>query len=504
MYVFVFLRFQQHCSIHTITFSETGGTAMSRPTRDAIETYMTLTGASESLAFQKLEEHGGNLNEAVDAHFNAGIIDMNDSGTLQGNTYMTNPSPAAFPQQNYTDRNNETQFGGGLLPLLSAARSFRPSLLLDPNYRRDLFNRIGAGGFTGRQPLVTQPAPVPVTGIPAEFNNSRHHQIHHSGLSPNIGNDHMPTEYNTSQVDNHVEDEMVEAAIRASKQEFEDSSGDDDIARALSLSLKTAEQEQAARGWQMKDYNEELGTHRGWKPGSSSSQNIAMNAEDEQLIRRISNSSAGNLRQHNDDAFQFGEWGGISSKEIDEALMLESTLYGGISEGASKQSLNAPQVQSHPERNVIPILPVHSPISPSLSASRLLKEQQDMEYHASLLLDKEREEESRKKIHSEMEYEKNLATKKASLPSEPALEDENAVTLLVRMPNGSRLGRRFLKSNKLQLLFDFIDFDGVVKPGTYRVVRSYPRRAFNVDDSSLTLSELGLTNKQEALFLELI
>ncbi|XP_062090251.1 plant UBX domain-containing protein 9 isoform X7 [Humulus lupulus] len=393
MYVFVFLRFQQHCSIHTITFSETGGTAMSRPTRDAIETYMTLTGASESLAFQKLEEHGGNLNEAVDAHFNAGIIDMNDSGTLQGNTYMTNPSPAAFPQQNYTDRNNETQFGGGLLPLLSAARSFRPSLLLDPNYRRDLFNRIGAGGFTGRQPLVTQPAPVPVTGIPAEFNNSRHHQIHHSGLSPNIGNDHMPTEYNTSQVDNHVEDEMVEAAIRASKQEFEDSSGDDDIARALSLSLKTAEQEQAARGWQMKDYNEELGTHRGWK---------------------------------------------------------------------------------------------------------------DMEYHASLLLDKEREEESRKKIHSEMEYEKNLATKKASLPSEPALEDENAVTLLVRMPNGSRLGRRFLKSNKLQLLFDFIDFDGVVKPGTYRVVRSYPRRAFNVDDSSLTLSELGLTNKQEALFLELI
>ncbi|XP_062090249.1 plant UBX domain-containing protein 9 isoform X5 [Humulus lupulus] len=462
MYVFVFLRFQQHCSIHTITFSETGGTAMSRPTRDAIETYMTLTGASESLAFQKLEEHGGNLNEAVDAHFNAGIIDMNDSGTLQGNTYMTNPSPAAFPQQNYTDRNNETQFGGGLLPLLSAARSFRPSLLLDPNYRRDLFNRIGAGGFTGRQPLVTQPAPVPVTGIPAEFNNSRHHQIHHSGLSPNIGNDHMPTEYNTSQVDNHVEDEMVEAAIRASKQEFEDSSGDDDIARALSLSLKTAEQEQAARGWQMKDYNEELGTHRGWK------------------------------------------WGGISSKEIDEALMLESTLYGGISEGASKQSLNAPQVQSHPERNVIPILPVHSPISPSLSASRLLKEQQDMEYHASLLLDKEREEESRKKIHSEMEYEKNLATKKASLPSEPALEDENAVTLLVRMPNGSRLGRRFLKSNKLQLLFDFIDFDGVVKPGTYRVVRSYPRRAFNVDDSSLTLSELGLTNKQEALFLELI
>lgn len=38
----------------------------------------------------------------------------------------------------------------------------------------------------------------------------------------------------------------------------------------------------------------------------------------------------------------------------------------------------------------------------------------------------------------------------------------------------------------------------------YEQVRSYPRRAFNVCDSSLTLSERGLTNKQEALFLELI
>ena len=35
-------------------------------------------------------------------------------------------------------------------------------------------------------------------------------------------------------------------------------------------------------------------------------------------------------------------------------------------------------------------------------------------------------------------------------------------------------------------------------------VKSYPRRAYNVDDSSLTLSEVGLSNKQEALFLELI
>jgi hypothetical protein len=51
------------------------------------------------------------------------------------------------------------------------------------------------------------------------------------------------------------------------------------------------------------------------------------------------------------------------------------------------------------------------------------------------------------------ELERQLAAKEASLPREPASDDENAVTLLVRMPDGSRHGRRFLKSDKLQVNF---------------------------------------------------
>nr|GMD69430.1 plant UBX domain-containing protein 8 [Ipomoea batatas] len=35
-------------------------------------------------------------------------------------------------------------------------------------------------------------------------------------------------------------------------------------------------------------------------------------------------------------------------------------------------------------------------------------------------------------------------------------------------------------------------------------VRPYPRRAFSNGETSSTLNELGLTSKQEALFLELI
>ena len=102
------------------------------------------------------------------------------------------------------------------------------------------------------------------------------------------------------------------------------------------------------------------------------------------------------------------------------------------------------------------------------------------------------------------ELERRLEAKEASLRQEPASDDEKAVTLLVRMPDGSRRGRRFLKSDKLQVLFrqlvvvvtfspiflstssfqklepdsdnflqslfDFIDIGRGVKPGSYRLV----------------------------------
>nr|AFK39889.1 unknown [Lotus japonicus] len=126
------------------------------------------------------------------------------------------------------------------------------------------------------------------------------------------------------------------------------------------------------------------------------------------------------------------------------------------------------------------------------------------DYSNDIEEEKRREEEARRKLQEEQELETQLAAKEASLPSEPSSTDENAVTLLVRMPDGSRRGRRFLRSDKLQSLFDFIDIARVVKPGSYRLVRPYPRRAFGNEESASILEELGLTNKQEALFLELV
>ncbi|RRT40685.1 hypothetical protein B296_00058343 [Ensete ventricosum] len=145
--------------------------------------------------------------------------------------------------------------------------------------------------------------------------------------------------------------------------------------------------------------------------------------------------------------------------------MLEAAMFGGIPDGTSYRF-------GYPSRQM------PRPPSPTLTAQRLLREQQELEM--------------------------KLAAKQSLLPQEPSSDDGNAVTLLVRMPDGSRHGRRFLKSDKLQLLFDYIDVGKVVKPSSYRLVRPYPRRAFTEEESQLSLSELGLTGKQEALFLELI
>jgi hypothetical protein len=48
------------------------------------------------------------------------------------------------------------------------------------------------------------------------------------------------------------------------------------------------------------------------------------------------------------------------------------------------------------------------------------------------------------------------------------------------------------------------NFQGVLSFSVVKQVRPYPRHAFGDGESESTLNDLGLTSKQEALFLELI
>ncbi|MFS8029563.1 putative UBX domain, Ubiquitin-like domain superfamily [Helianthus anomalus] len=238
--------------------------------------------------------------------------------------------------------------------------------------------------------------------------------------------------------------------------------------------------------------------------GSSSVQD----AEEQPLVRRSSRrrnlSSAQRQNVNNPD-----EWGGVSSVEHDEAVMLQGAGYR-VPYVRNRYRWNGVGRNNGPYTRSTPRSP-----SPTLTAQRLIREQQNEEYLASLQADREKDlleqaareaamEEEQRKLEQEQEIERQVAAKETSLPQEPASADDNAVALLVRMPDGSCHGRRFMKTDKLQYLFDFIDVGRVVKPSTYRLVRPYPRRAFSDGESDLTLNELGLSSKHEAFFLELI
>ncbi|XP_071723553.1 plant UBX domain-containing protein 8 isoform X2 [Rutidosis leptorrhynchoides] len=577
---------------------------MASPFQEAIETFISITGASESVAAQKLEEHGGDLNAAVNAHFN------------EGDRSSTRQASVAAPLDDYMeiDEPVEDAIQRHPLPLLSSARASNPFSLLDPSFTR-LFDT--DSDFMNRAPRVTHPREV--RQIPIEVKDSSIEPSGHSGRAPIIEDvtetanahgpvthgavivededDDIPTTLQTDRIPherrrspsapafenlpeyrNEIEEEMVRAAIEASKREAEGLINDEpqhgqlhaddaSLAQAVSLSLKTAEQEKAFReqwpkpgeGTSQKTVVElkNLTSSNGrLEAGSSSVHDEAEDLEEQPLVRhrsrRVSPGSMEsgkdigvddtsppsspedhgvvNPRQHDGSAFASDEWGGISSLEHDEAVMLEAAMFGGVpSENRYRHAFAPHQFM----QNSTYARPVPRPPSPTLEAQRMLKEQQDNEYMSALQADREREikaqeeaearqlaeeaamhaaleeerrkdEESRRKFEEEQELERQLAAKEASLPQEPSSDDESAMTLLVKMPDGSRRGRRFLKSDKLQSLFDFIDIGRTVKPGTYRLVRPYPTRAFSDRDGGLTLNELGLTSKQEALFLESI
>ncbi|CAN1135106.1 Plant UBX domain-containing protein 9 [Linum perenne] len=176
--------------------------------------------------------------------------------------------PSTFPVHNPADARNQVRNEQqGILPVLSAARSFRPSLLLDPGYRRNLWSQFGASVINSGRPPPSQTVPY----------DNAYDQPYQSGVRPvtqdvyqaSLPNDEHPygnmPRYDVSHPnDNNAEEEMVRRAIEASRQEIQTSSRegvvqsqlhleDEELARAVSLSMKTAEVENVIREHMEKD-----------------------------------------------------------------------------------------------------------------------------------------------------------------------------------------------------------------------------------------------------------
>lgn len=77
------------------------------------------------------------------------------------------------------------------------------------------------------------------------------------------------------------------------------------------------------------------------------------------------------------------------------------------------------------------------------------------------------------------------------LPPEPKSDDPNSTLLIIRLPNGNKQQRRFLRSHTLQIVMDYLETLDPDIPSKYNLVTNFP---------SKTLSDLTQTLEQYSLF----
>lgn len=225
-------------------------------------------------------------------------------------------------------------------------------------------------------------------------------------------------------------------------------------------------------------------------------------------------------------AFQARDGGDIDLPDgIDreEARMLEAAMLGvayippdnatasrmadyGPSAPAPASVLNARSITTETDRAY----------EESLRADREKEAQRRAEKIAKEMIEAEKAQaEAREKAEREAEEAaraKIAADAAEALPDEPNIGGDDVVNIAFRLPDGSRVMRRFLSSHSARALFLFIDgYEKLhagssrlaVEPGTYRLVAQHPRRVIESDDAG-TIAEAGITHKQEALMIDLL
>jgi hypothetical protein len=60
------------------------------------------------------------------------------------------------------------------------------------------------------------------------------------------------------------------------------------------------------------------------------------------------------------------------------------------------------------------------------------------------------------------------------------------------MPNGSNKQRRFLSSDKVQAIYNFINTDEEFEILSYNLVTNFPHCVYDADKAKMTIEEAGL------------
>ncbi|CAO2596115.1 FAS-associated factor 2 [Lemmus lemmus] len=163
------------------------------------------------------------------------------------------------------------------------------------------------------------------------------------------------------------------------------------------------------------------------------------------------------------------------------------------------------------------------PASCERNQTQVLRQQQDEAYLASLRADQEkerkkREERERKRRKEEEVQQQKLAEERRRqnlqeekerklecLPPEPSPDDPESVKIIFKLPNDSRVERRFHFSQSLSVIHDFL-FSLKESPEKFQIEANFPRRVLPCVPSEEcptppTLQEAGLGHT-EVLFVQ--
>ncbi|XP_076457146.1 FAS-associated factor 2-like [Babylonia areolata] len=154
--------------------------------------------------------------------------------------------------------------------------------------------------------------------------------------------------------------------------------------------------------------------------------------------------------------------------------------------------------------------------------NQTLRQEQDAAYLESLRADQEKERkrkeerdrqeaERQKELHQAAEQLRLLEERERQkeelvkqIPPEPALDDPEAIRIVLKTPNGKRLERRFCKNQSSKFLYYFV-FCHEECPDDFQIVTNFPRRVLECQPTAdvpdpPSLKELGL-GKSEMLFI---
>jgi len=154
--------------------------------------------------------------------------------------------------------------------------------------------------------------------------------------------------------------------------------------------------------------------------------------------------------------------------------------------------------------------------------TQTIRRQQDEAYQESLRQDQEKEKKRREELELLAQAEQERRDKEANVqrrideirrmkielsdqvPDEPAVDHPDTIRIVIKLPQGTRLERRFIRSQSLKYLYYFV-FCHPESPDEFQIITNFPRTVLPCQPTSdnpepLSFSEYGL-GRSELFFV---